>query len=97
MEYSAKTSLPLYTIGIIYPLSVFRHLSNWYNVSLIFLVPMGEKVLKGSQMSPFLAINAKGGENISPKRKDRTTTNFKVFKKEVFNWLVFFKLVSKNI
>jgi hypothetical protein len=41
---------------------------------------MGEKVLKGSQMSPFLAINAKGGENISPKRKDRTTTNFKDFK-----------------
>jgi hypothetical protein len=34
---------------------------------------MGEKV-KGSQMSPFLVINAKGGENISPKQKDRTTT-----------------------
>jgi hypothetical protein len=27
-EYSAKTSLPLYTIGIIYPLPVFRHLSK---------------------------------------------------------------------
>jgi hypothetical protein len=26
---------------------------------------------------PFLAIHAKGGENISPKQKDRTTTNFK--------------------
>jgi hypothetical protein len=26
---------------------------------------------------PFLAINAKGGESISPKQKDRTTTNFK--------------------
>jgi hypothetical protein len=47
-------------------------------------------------MSPFLAINAKGGESISPKQKDHTTTNFKDFK-EVFNWLVFFKLVSKNI
>jgi hypothetical protein len=46
-------------------------------------------------MSPFLAINAKGGESISPKQKDRTTTNFKVFKKN-FTWLVFFKLVSKN-
>jgi hypothetical protein len=31
-------------------------------------------------MSLFLAINAKGGESISPKQKDRTTTNFKVFK-----------------
>jgi ABC-type antimicrobial peptide transport system ATPase subunit len=29
---------------------------------------------KGSQKSPFLAINAKGGEILSPKQKDRTTT-----------------------
>jgi hypothetical protein len=28
-------------------------------------------------MTPFLAIHAKGGERISPKQKDRTTTNFK--------------------
>jgi hypothetical protein len=28
----------------------------------------------GSQMSLFLAINAKGGEILSPKQKDRTTT-----------------------
>jgi hypothetical protein len=28
-------------------------------------------------MSPFLAINAKGGESISPKQNDRTT-NFKI-------------------
>jgi hypothetical protein len=33
-------------------------------------------MLKGSPMSPFLAINAKGGESISPKQKDRTTTKF---------------------
>jgi hypothetical protein len=26
---------------------------------------------------PFLAIYAKGGESMSPKQKDRTTTNFK--------------------
>jgi hypothetical protein len=38
-------------------------------------------------MSPFLAINAKGGESISPKQKDRTTTNFKAFKRN-------FQLVS---
>jgi hypothetical protein len=30
-------------------------------------------------MIPFLAIHAKGGENMSPKQKDRTTTNFKNF------------------
>jgi hypothetical protein len=28
-------------------------------------------------MTPFLAIHAKGGESMSPKQKDRTTTNFK--------------------
>jgi hypothetical protein len=28
-------------------------------------------------MHPFLAIHAKGAESISPKQKDRTTTNFK--------------------
>jgi hypothetical protein len=33
---------------------------------------------------PFLAIHAKGGESISPKQKDRTTTNFN------FKTLVFF-------
>jgi hypothetical protein len=40
----------------------------------------GEKVKKGLYVTPkypFLAIHAKGGESISPKQKDRTTTNFK--------------------
>jgi hypothetical protein len=36
-------------------------------------------------MIPFLAIYAKGGESVSPKQKDRTTTNFKEF----FNWYDF--------
>jgi hypothetical protein len=36
-------------------------------------------------MIPFLAIHAKGGESMSPKQKDRTTTNFKnLFFKEYF-------------
>ena len=30
-------------------------------------------------MTLFLVIPAKGGESISPKQKDRTTTNFKIF------------------
>jgi hypothetical protein len=30
---------------------------------------MGEKVIQGLSKSPFLAINAKGGENIKPKAK----------------------------
>jgi hypothetical protein len=42
--------------------------------------------------TPFLAINAKGGESISPKQKDRTTTPIsKSFETSlsffvVFNW-----------
>jgi hypothetical protein len=53
---------------------------------------MGEKVKKeGSQTSPFLAINAKGGEILSPKQKDRTT-NFKKF--DLFTKVCFFQLVS---
>jgi hypothetical protein len=35
---------------------------------------MGEKVIKGLQRSPFLAINAKGEKILSPKQRDRTTT-----------------------
>ena len=34
----------------------------------------------------FLAIHAKGGESISPKQKDRTTTNFKNLVLNIFNW-----------
>jgi hypothetical protein len=35
-------------------------------------------------MTPFLAIHAKGGESISPKQKDRTTTL--ILKLMIFNW-----------
>jgi hypothetical protein len=42
-------------------------------------------------MIPFLAIHAKGGESMSPKQKDRTTTNFKnlVFQEYFSNWYLF--------
>jgi hypothetical protein len=59
---------------------------------------------------PFLAIHAKGGESISPKQKDRTTTNFKNFelRKRVFQFGILFliefqigttlsKLISKTL
>jgi hypothetical protein len=45
----------------------------------MFYFAKGEKVVKRALMIPFLAIYAKGGESISPKQKDRTTTNFKIF------------------
>jgi hypothetical protein len=43
-------------------------------------------------MIPFLAIHAKGGESMSPKQKDRTTTHFKnlvFFQEYFFNWYLF--------
>jgi hypothetical protein len=50
-------------------------------------------------MSPFLAINSKGGESISSKQKDHTTTNFKVLHevlKEVFNWYPMMKYLKED-
>jgi hypothetical protein len=80
MEYSAKTSLPLYTIGIIYPCRYSVISQIWYNLHSYSFVPLGEKV-KRALKTPFLAINAKGGESISPKQKDRTTMPIsKIFK-----------------
>jgi hypothetical protein len=46
----------------------------------------GEDCTSRALMIPFLAIHAKGGESMSPKQKDRTTTNFKnlVLSKSIF-------------
>jgi hypothetical protein len=60
----------------------------------------GESSLKRALMIPFLAIYAKGGESMSPKQKDRTTTNFKILVfqfglKEVFsNWYLIGDIIS---
>jgi hypothetical protein len=44
-----------------------------------------------------LAIHAKGGESISPKQKDRTTTNFQNFKGlEMMNFAIEILLFSKG-
>jgi hypothetical protein len=78
MEYSAKTRLPLHSIGIIYPSPSLHITLIWYNLSLIFTCTNGRESKKGSQKTSFLAIHAKGGEILSPKQKDRTTTNFEI-------------------
>jgi hypothetical protein len=72
----------------------FISLSNWYNPSLLFTSTNGEESLEGLTKSPFLAINAKGGESISPKQKDRTTTFRKILTDifqigMIFNWYIF--------
>jgi hypothetical protein len=52
-------------------------------------------------MTPFLAIYAKGGENMSPKQKDRTPPpNFKKndFQLDISNWyLIVFKRGESSI
>jgi hypothetical protein len=80
MEYSAKTTLPLNSIGIIHSLLVFRIVLHFGIIfTHIYLLAIGEKLKRAyiSLKHSFLAIHAKGGESISPKQKDRTTTNFK--------------------
>jgi hypothetical protein len=41
-------------------------------------------------MIPFLAIHAKGGESMSSKQMDRTTTNFKISCFQEYYQLVFY-------
>jgi hypothetical protein len=66
----------------------------------------GESTLMGSNDSYFgiiltLLFMTKGGESMSPKQKDRTTTNFKknlVFQREIFNWYpIMFKKGEKVV
>jgi hypothetical protein len=79
MEYSAKTSLPLNSIGIIHSLPVFHRLSKFGTIFTHILFDKGGEKVKGlifHSKYPFLAIHAKGGESISPKQKNRTTTYF---------------------
>jgi hypothetical protein len=57
---------------------------------------MFERGLYFTHKYPFLAIHAKGGESISPKQKDPTTTNLKNYvlliciKRRFFNWYLIF-------
>jgi hypothetical protein len=87
LESSAKTkaSTPLHQLTL-------RRRSEQLSVFGIIFTPIlftkGEKVVKRALMIPFLAIYAKGGESMSPKQKDRTTTNFK--KKIVFSLSILF-------
>jgi hypothetical protein len=117
MESSAKTRLPLHSI-ILFILR--RHSASLSNFGIILhsciFCQRGSEFEKGlyfTHMYSFWAINAKGGESISPKQNDRTTTNFKnvVFQfvlKKFFKWVSYFlynfklvqtssKLISKTL
>jgi hypothetical protein len=102
MEYLAKTSLPLYIFGIILPCRYSASSPIWYNLHSYIVCQRGEKVRRAYislTKYSFLAIHAKGGESISPKQKDRTTTNFKkcslsICIKEVFSIGILFDINS---
>jgi hypothetical protein len=86
LESSANTkaSTPLYYSSFAVTPSITLQL--WYNLHSFILWPKEEKVLCRALMIPFLAIHAKGGESMSPKQKDRTTTLM------IFNWMENFKI-----
>jgi hypothetical protein len=75
LESSAKTKASTMSL-ILRRRSV--HLSVFGIIFTHILFAKGEKVVSQGLIShskyPFLAIHAKGGERISPKQKDRTTT-----------------------
>jgi hypothetical protein len=65
------------------------------------LYQWGENI-KGLLTSPFLAINAKGGENIKPKAKGLHHHDFKIFKIkasidiwQILNWYPCFTYLEK--
>jgi hypothetical protein len=82
-------------------LPVFRIILHFGIIFNHICLPLGEskKGLYLIDKYPFLAIHAKGGESMSPKQKDRTTTKFK---NGVFNLISFCvqkgeKVVSSKI
>jgi hypothetical protein len=78
MESSSKTRLPLHSIGIIYPSPSLRIALHFGIIFTFITHTIGEKVNRALK-TLFLAINAKGGESISPKQKDRTTAPISKF------------------
>jgi hypothetical protein len=87
-----KASTPLHQI--VHPSPTLRTALQFGIIFTPILFTKGgeslTKVLYFTHKYPFLAIHAKGGESISPKQKDRTTTNFKNVVKEVFQLVSYF-------
>jgi hypothetical protein len=66
-------------------LSLLHKSPNWYNLSLIFLLLMGEKVLKGSQSLRFWRLMPKG-RKYQAHNKRTAPPPFQNFSKYNFNW-----------
>jgi hypothetical protein len=76
-----RQRLPLHSIKSLTLRRRSTQLSNFGIIFTLMLFTIGRESKRAyiSLKYPFLAIHAKGGESISPKQKDRTTTNFKIF------------------
>jgi hypothetical protein len=96
IESSAKTRLPLHSIGIIYHSPSLHITPIWCNLSLIFTYTNGGLSKEGLSTSLFLAINAKGGEDIKPKAKGPHHQVFKNFEMKIYlvSQMFVFQLVS---
>jgi hypothetical protein len=77
-----KASTPTLTVS--FTLCCYSCNSQWYDPSLIFILPFGRKywppkggIEKGSQVLRFWWLMPKEKKVLSPKQKDRTTINFK--------------------
>jgi hypothetical protein len=99
MEFfgETKASTPLHQI--IHPSPSLRTALQFGIIfTPVLFTKWGEGLKKGLYFTHkylFLAIHAKGGESISPKQKDRTTTDFKkcvlsIWIKEVFQLISYF-------
>jgi hypothetical protein len=96
IKSSTKTRLPLHSIELFI---LRRRSTTLSRCGIIFshiLFAKGRESKRAyiSLKYPFLVIHAKGGESISPKQKDCTTTNFKIFSLSICMFLKNFKLVS---
>jgi hypothetical protein len=79
-KWSLRRRQGLHSTGIFYPSSSLRVALHFGIIfTHIYLYHWGRKI-KGLSKTPFLAINAKGGEILSPKQKDRTTKLQKISK-----------------
>jgi hypothetical protein len=96
MESSAKTRLPLHSIGIIYPSLPLRTALHFGIIFTLITHTIEAKVNRALKCLRFLWLMPKGERVLSPKQKDHTTTNFKVFK-EVFNWHLMMKIFNRHI
>jgi hypothetical protein len=68
MESSAKTRLPLHSIGIIYPSSSLNTALHFGIIFTLITHTNEEKVTRALK-TPFLAINAKGERNIAQSKR----------------------------